>query len=654
MLPVLENGVTSTSATNVNIPATSDENGDATVTFHPGAFTTDITDPKYNTTATGSVVVQAQWSTVTRQVTLKYLNSRYLTIQSWVSPATVQVNGTVDITVQVKGDGWALQPKPIDVILLNDRSGSMLSDYPDRAVSVMSAGRVFSQQLDYSRDRLGLVSFGGNGKQWANSSSDSGWDNTSSDDVTYALTNYPGNGRTYSDYATLDMGLNNVPTSIATNINSTVPGGYTPMRYALYTAINATKDKWNPNSVRALIVLSDGDYNHYGDPLARKSSKSTSSTSTSDYSDLTSTWYSFPSLNASFQNMSTYANAYKVKIFTIGFAQTISAGGKANLTALATQTGGKYYDATAANLAGVYTDIAGSLKDTAGVNTTMSLSFQNINVTSDNVSTVMTGDQVYNYTYINGRSTLVDTGNSTIPHFSGYPVTFDNTSQWKTTRGFKFNVGTIRLGQFWQSTVTLKVLQAGTITVFDPSSNVTTQDPTNATLLMPLTIPGAYIVALPNNSAPMLKSAADLNITDLRLTNPGSNTSMNLAWNLSYDGMFPISEEIAIAPCGTNYWNYMGTQEVSNLTQNDTTSIGFENLPVGGYVVRVQVNADDANPDEAKLALKYDGSGVTVLPGDPDACVFGGSWPYGPGWPPGILSPGGALPKPPVSYIKIS
>jgi hypothetical protein len=80
----------------------------------------------------------------------------------------------------------------------------------------------------------------------------------------------------------------------------------------------------------------------------------------------------------------------------------------------------------------------------------------------------------------------------------------------------------------------------------------------------------------------------------------------------------------------------------------------FRSLPVGGYVVRVQVNADDANPDEAKLALKYDGSGVTVLPGDPDACVFGGSWPYGPGWPPGILSPGGALPKPPVSYIKIS
>ncbi|MGA2934941.1 MAG: hypothetical protein ABSD81_07285 [Methanomicrobiales archaeon] len=639
MLPVLENGVTSTSATNVDIPATSDDNGDATVTFHPGAFSTDFTAPGYNTSATGSAIVQAQWSTVKRQVTLKYLNSRYLTIQSWVSPSTVQVNQTVDVTVLVKGDGWALQPKPIDVILVTDRSGSMLDDYPDREVSVMAAGNVFSRQLDFTRDRLGLVSFGSSGQQWANSSQNSGWDNTTNDDVSYALANYQGNGRTYSDNATLDLGLSNVPASISTQINSTVPGGWTPMRYAIYTALNATKNKWNPNSVRAVIVLSDGDYNHYGDPLARVASKSTMSTNPGDYGDLTSKWYSFSGLNASFQNMTTYANAYNVKIFTIGFAQSISSGGKKNLTALANLTGGKYYDATAANLASVYTDIAGSLKDTAGVNTTMSLSFQNINVTVDNVTSVMAGNQVYNYTYISGHSTLIDTGNSTIAHFAGYPVTFDNSSQWKSSQGFTFNIGTIRLGQFWQSTVTLQVLKGGTINVFDPNSNVTTQDTTNTQKLMPLTIPGAYIVALPNNSAPTLQGAAQLDIDDLNLTNAGSQISADLHWNLSYNGLDPISEDIMVAAYSTNQWNHIPLQQVSNVTTFDTASIPIDDLAAGYYTIRVDVNANDSNSDTATLEIYIDGSGVRGL--------FPGEIPTPPGVPPVPTTPT-------ISYIKIS
>ncbi|HXW99416.1 MAG TPA: hypothetical protein VEI51_06835, partial [Methanomicrobiales archaeon] len=392
MLPALENGTAGTNLTGVNIAAISDDNGDATVTFHPGAFSTDFTAPKYNASASGSIVVQAQWSSVTRQVTLRYLNSRYLTIQSWVSPSTVQVNGTVDVTVLVKGDGWALQPKPIDVLLVNDRSGSMTDDYPDREVSVMAASNVFRQQLDYSKDRLGLVSFGGSGPQDVtnttnNAAPNTGKDNDASDDVAYGALYYPGSPRTYSDYATLDLGLSSVPLSIANAINTTVPGGCTPLRYAVYTAVNSTKNKWNPNSVKALIVLSDGDYNYYGDPLARVSGRSVTDLNSIAWNDLTSSWYKFSGLNTSFQNMSTFANAYNIRIYTIGFSQSISAGGKANLTALATLTGGKYYDGNAANLASIYTDIAGSLKTTAGVNTTMSLSFRNINVTYDNVTT---------------------------------------------------------------------------------------------------------------------------------------------------------------------------------------------------------------------------------------------------------------------------
>jgi hypothetical protein len=561
-----------------------------------------------------------------------------------VTPLTVKVNETVDVTVLVTGDGWALQPKPIDVLLLSDRSGSMLTDLPDRAVSVMNADDVFSSKLDYTRDRLGLVSFGGKGKPDASSNSDCGIDGDSSDDTSYALANYKGNGRTYTDNATLDLSLNSNSAAISQEISRLVPGGYTSMRYALKIAIDQMKSKARANAVKALVLLSDGDYNWYGDPLARGSA---GPADPSSYSDLDSRHLKFSTItNNTQQNMAEYAKANSIRIFTIAFATSISSGGQTTLQLLANRTGGRYYYAPkGSDLAGIYTDIAGSLKDTAGVNTTMNLSFKNIMV--DNAT--YPGNQVYNYTYIDGHSTLVDTWNAS-GHYPGYPTTLDSSGQWNKDRTINFFIGTVSLGQTWQSTVTLQVLKEGKVSIFDPTSKITVQDSP-----FPLKIPDAFITVLPNNSQTMLNTPATLHILDLRVTNPGSNTSIDLAWNLSYEhGMFNISEDIAIAPCGLNYWNGVGSQEVLNTTMNDTASIAFDDLPIGNYVARVQVNANDASPDENMTAFQYDGSGIIYPDGDPLSCTFGGSWPYGPGWPPGILSPGGYTPPPPTAYIKIS
>ncbi len=145
--PELDNGASTIHAPgDGDIMAVTDEDGEASMIFRPGAFTTDTADAKYNASADATAVVEAQWGTVARQVTLKYVNFPYLTIETEVNPITLKVNETVDVTVRVKGDGWALQPKPVDVILVSDRSGSMVSDYPDRAVNVMNAAKVFSSQ----------------------------------------------------------------------------------------------------------------------------------------------------------------------------------------------------------------------------------------------------------------------------------------------------------------------------------------------------------------------------------------------------------------------------------------------------------------------------------------------------------------------------
>jgi hypothetical protein len=602
--PVLENGISTTSSIGEDIAAVSDENGNAVATFHPGAFTTDLTAKWYSPQAQGSAVVEARWAKVTRQVNLSYLNSPYLTIQSWVNPTTVKVNDTVDVTVKVTGDGWALQPKPIDVMLLSDRSGSMLSDYPDRAVSVMNAAKVFSTRLDYTRDRLGLVSFGGKGKPDVTSDSNCGIDDDSGDDAAYAITNYPGNGRTYNDNATLDLTLSGNSAKIGQEIPRLVPGGYTSMRYALKIAIDHMAGNNKASTVKAIVLLSDGDYNWYGDTLARGS---VGPNDPSRYSDLDARYLKFPGIsNNTQQNMAEYAKANNIRIFTIGFADGISSGGKNALLQLANGTGGRYYYApTGDMLAGIYTDIAGSLKDTAGVNTVMNLSFQNIMV--NNVS--VPGNQVYNYTYINGRSTLVDTWNAT-GHLAGYPKTINSSGQWNKDRTLNFYIGTILLGQTWQSTVTLQILRDGNINVFDPASKITMQDSP-----MPLKIPDVYITSLQNNSAVTLQGAAHLQIDDLALTNGGSRTSADLEWSLAYDGLYPISEDIMIAPFGTDDWTHLPKKQVSNTTTLDTASMPIDSLAEGYYTIRVDADAYDTNSDTDTLnILLSDAHGVSVVP----------------------------------------
>ncbi len=623
--PVLENGVTSANSTGVDITAVSNKNGEAIATFHPGAFTTDIMAPGYSSQAQGSAIVEARWSTVVQQMTLRYINYPYLTVESWVNPTTVRVNETVDVTVKVSGDGWALQPKPIKVMLVTDRSGSMLFDDPDRAYSVMQAAKLFVNQMSPSRDSVGLVSFGFNGSI----SRPGVYSKISLSDINNTYI-YP---TSYNSYATLDANLGMPFSIVLSTIDRIVPDGGTPTRLALKVAIDELVAHTNAKdpSVKAIILLSDGEYNWYGDPLARPAGKGTSKNET-DYGNLDKNHRIF--LDVPSQNMSAYAKQYNITIYTIGFAETMSTGCTDSLTLIAKGTGGTYnYTPTADNLGVIYTQIAGTLKDTAGVNTTMNLSFQNIVV--NNVS--VPGDQVYNYQYINKRSTQVDYWNTTndgaTKNYVLYSNTLNSTPQWNKDRNISFNIGTIRLGEVWQATVTLQILKEGNIKAFGAGSSINTQGTSGQIL----NIPDIYITALPNNSATSLTSAA-LQIQGLGLTNPGSKTSADLKWSLGYNGMYPIAEDIMIAPYGTNQWIHLPKQQVSNVTTSDTASIPLENLAEGYYTIRVDADAYDSNSDTDTLnILLSDANGVSVVP---------------PGVTPTPTTTPGVT-KPPKSYIKI-
>ncbi|MGE5832146.1 MAG: VWA domain-containing protein, partial [Methanomicrobiales archaeon] len=401
------------------VTAITDENGLATVDFYPGAFFSNTSDPRFSTMAVATATVRAKWSSVTRTMDLSYKNFPYLSVYTSVDPSTVETNRTVDVTIRVKGDGYALQPKPVDVYMVLDRSGSMLTDYQDRMVVLMKAAETFATKFNYTTDQLGQFSFGEKGSVDATWDNNCGKDGDSSDDAAYASKNYPGSPRSYSDYAFMDIGLSRSPANIASAIKATVPGGYTPMRYALKQSIAALINDKNKGVVKALVLFSDGDYNYFGDPLARGSVGSTDPTS---YDDLNPDYVSFSGVSS--QNMAVYAKANNIKIFTIGYGAQLSSGGRDTLQKIATTTGGKYYYAsTGDDLASVFTDIAGALKDTAGVATYVALDFSKVEVTDVKGVQVGTGSSVFKYERIPWKSTLV-----TLPDKSQRDV--NNSADW--------------------------------------------------------------------------------------------------------------------------------------------------------------------------------------------------------------------------------
>ena len=75
--------------------------------------------------------------------------------------------------------------------------------------------------------------------------------------------------RTYSDYATLDRALTYNSTDVKNELDKIVPDHGTPMRSALKKSIDNLIANGRPKAVKAVVILSDGDYNWYGDPLAR-------------------------------------------------------------------------------------------------------------------------------------------------------------------------------------------------------------------------------------------------------------------------------------------------------------------------------------------------------------------------------------------------
>jgi hypothetical protein len=537
------------------VSATTNSDGYAVVKFYPGAFTTDRDAPGWNASAKGTATVRATWVNrsgflVEQPLTLTWMNYPYLSVETNVSSPRVEVNETVDVTIRLKGDGWALQPDPIDVVLVMDQSGSMSRDNPSRISSAKTAAKTFVSEMNPIRDQIGLVS--------------------------------------YSTDASCALNLAHDYSSVNSTIDTLNPSGWTATRKALYTAIQeiVAHENPDPDAVHAVILMSDGEYNYYGDPLARgeRSSKYDWRTTQNEYTY-------FSDLRDDQQNMSVYAAENNTRLYMISFSNDITENSTTwkTMDTLAGATGGKHYHAvTGAALAKIYTEIAGELKTEAGVNTVMNLDFGTIRVNDED----RVGSGVFTYVHEDGISTAIESwiDNKNVQHHEIIPRhTRDDTPNWTASSPhLPFDIGTVQLGQTWEATFRLAVLADGNINIFGTGSVITFNDG-----VAELDLPATFITAVPDLNNTGIEHGT-LHLTNPRYTSVEVPEFLTAAWDLVYTGSGTVTETLEHSNDGGLSWVRFDTLTADNTTTQGVTTLDLRSLPPGEYRVRVHADADDA------------------------------------------------------------
>jgi len=463
--------------------------GLAKVRFYPSEFV-GPTNASYDQSATGSSTIIAQWNGLTKSVDVTFKNYAYLSAVLTVTPPQVVVGQPVDVNLKLNGDGWNLVPKPIDVMLIIDRSGSMLWNTPTQYVSgqgprridsAKAAATTFVESMRSGNNQVGLVSF--------------------------------------ASSTTLDRSLTNDFDLVESDISHLSATGATQMRRALYEAItDVDQNGRGGGTVKAVILLTDGDWNYDQSILAQgrgfHDSKTTWSGNDASFSmyqyytelagegTLQSGHVDYPGVSGTTQilvhpssgvnvnycddgqftnqNMSIYAGENGIRIYALSFVNEPSTDVKNALNILTNSTGGYYKHAPDANtLNALYNEIALELSEDAGVNTTAQTDFGTLTVNDQLIDT----SSMFQYMgYVadgtGPGSTMVDKYNKTThfipgPDFNQIgPLIVDQTTEWNANKKLNFNIGLIKRGETWETNFRLKALKDGTFMLFSPGSKV--------------------------------------------------------------------------------------------------------------------------------------------------------------------------------------
>jgi hypothetical protein len=576
--------------------AITDAEGLATVTFIPGSFSA-----VNRTSSTGEGTVTATWQNTNHTIKLTWKNYPYLSVKTAVNPQTIAVNDTVDVTISLKGDGFAMVTVPIDAVLCTDRSGSMLlngTDHinNDRMVLAMNAGKIFNAKMS-SQDRVGLVSFGDNSAEsgwaslkqgstheygyayWVGRDYDSHGDPSWTGDNTYITANYKGNPKNYgtSQYASIDQNLSFIRTTVNTSIGNMVPAGGTPMREGLYRAVKLQIDSPRAGAEKAVILLTDGEWNTGGNPQGGAGADSFGVVGTG--------------------SVITWAKNNNVTIYTIRLGTEAS---ETELKAYANETGGKYYNApTADDLAAIYTAIAQDLIKDAGVNTGMVTDFQNVMVTNATVS----GADVYDYVYNATASTK-------IKWQDGVTNVTDQTTDWGDHR-LNFTIGTMKIGDSWEATFRLKVKKSGSIDIFGTNSALFFNNGTES-----LPLPRTFLNVVPDLNATGL-TPVSIDVVSSCPAQVSQSVILPITWTTTYVGpATTISEEAQyISEAGAHVPFYQGTYDVTgDDTRSRSAQFDMRAVTPGTYAIQIVTMAGTHSATSQSCGnYTYSTTGITFI-----------------------------------------
>jgi len=559
-----------------SVSITTGDTGYATVSFIPGTFAKKG-QTGYNDAATGSCKVTARWvntkgETRTQEITFVWKNYPFLTVESEIDKTDAKVGDTINVKVWIRGTGAALQPKPIDVVLVLDRSGSMKGA---RMTSAKSAANKFIEQMKKGNgNQVGLVSF--------------------------------------ASSTTLDQSLTVDYDAVKTKVSNLNADGATQMRRALYEAITDVRTNGGSDTVKAVILLTDGDWNYDGTPLAKgrgfpgttsyltwpgnvpnfdsyeyysEIGGGTSSTSSVPVPDGSSChYYNYYTRSCDYyvadyvnrnrlnyaaeftsQNMSVYANSSAIRLYVLSFEDKPSDTVQAALSIMTKGAIGFYQHAPSeTDLNNLYTQIAGDLNVQAGGQTQLVTDLSTITVDGKAVTGDTVGEYleyVYNPSGVDSSTfiTKYSTQPVTPPKNDYYVEVRDDRGNWTnptmlpglTSKKLEFSVGKIILDDVWMTNIQFRLKKAGVIGIFGENSPVTFIDANtkkSQTVTVPMNSTNVHETKVDNPFSPSVR----LDVTNMKIT--GGTTDPNLwtvSWDTTYDGTGIVHEKLLYCadPC---------------------------------------------------------------------------------------------------------
>jgi len=612
----------------MNTTAVTDSNGYAMVTFVPGGFNT--TNNKYglfSPTATGTAIATATWNGQNPSVLLTWKNYPYLKIKTVINPSLVSVNDTLSVTISMVGDGWALQGKPADVVIVTDLAGGVgggtLLGYTKSAdtafvknatnttwIGLVSFGNgpnayssnaslLYNQQINPSvPNNFTLFNPYGNVKDWclvkpslwATSQSPQTIINTPISVINgvqgraahYQWTTSTGYSyfNSYSD-ATIDHDFVVHQAEVNTKVLQNTIANYNGVGGTDYAAgMNAALQLFarNPNPLHSKSIIIMGD----GIPMMAPISPG------SLESYWPSDWY--PRSNLAWEDESDTAIAAAIDSANRAKAQGITVYVAAfplnnqvdqtTLMSMASSPSTYYYTPNAKNLTNLMLAIQGQIQTDAGVNTTMSLDFENASASY--------GNTLFDYVYQPPQST-------TITWQNGTTTVEDQTAEWNTNHQLNFDIGTIKLGETWQTTFLLKAKQQGIVDIFGNNSQVIFNNGADKQ-----NVSGGTITIIQNQTNTGITPLA-IQISDFHVTQSTAITDfIPLQWNVTYPGNHTATERIYYSQGNSPYvWKLEGVRSHSQGNWTETYSMDARSLAEGTYYIKITV---DPSPDDVGVS----------------------------------------------------